>query len=259
MTASQELHARSSTEAAAEEAQATRRRCRSDRPAPTTTTSSTPRSSTTRASDVTSTRRRPGAGPIRRRRPAGTPSDADLGADAGDPGTAGAADEGSADGAAADDDLDGRRRRGRGRRSRRCRRARRVPRRLPPGEGRLRELQEAHAKQHADTVERAAEKLVDELLPVLDACEAAWPTAPRGVEPDRTSRSSTSSRRTGLVRMTLAGEPFDPTWHDAVLHEPTATAASPSQVRRDPAHRYRWRRPGLRPAMVKVRELTAAK
>jgi molecular chaperone GrpE len=75
------------------------------------------------------------------------------------------------------------------------------------------------AKDHAATVERAAEKLVVELLPVLDACEAAIVHGVEGVEPVYKSLVDILEKN-GLVRLAGEGSAFDPNLHDAVLHEP---------------------------------------
>jgi molecular chaperone GrpE len=106
------------------------------------------------------------------------------------------------------------------------------------------------AKDHAATVERAAEKLVAELLPVLDACEAALSHGLTDVEPIYKSLLDTLEKG-GLLRVDPVGEPFDPNLHEAVMHEPGD----------DDEHvvieclrtGYAWNGRVLRPAMVKVR------
>ncbi|MDQ6839835.1 MAG: nucleotide exchange factor GrpE, partial [Actinomycetota bacterium] len=56
--------------------------------------------------------------------------------------------------------------------------------------------------------------------------------------------------REGLERIDPDREPFDPTVHDAVAHEPGDGGQEVAEVLRAG---YRWRGRVLRPAMVKVR------
>ena len=107
------------------------------------------------------------------------------------------------------------------------------------------------AKDHAATVERASEKLVVELLPVLDACEAAIAHGADGVEPIYKSLVDILEKN-GLVRLAGEGSPFDPNLHDAVLHEP-GDGGEPvvAEVLRTG---YAWKGRVLRPAMVKVKD-----
>jgi len=53
----------------------------------------------------------------------------------------------------------------------------------------------------------------------------------------------------GLERIDPEGEPFDPTAHEAVMHEPGEGSAHVVDVMRAG---YRWKGRVLRPAMVKV-------
>ncbi len=106
------------------------------------------------------------------------------------------------------------------------------------------------AKDHAATVERAAEKLVIELLPVLDACEAALGHGSTDVEPIYKSLLDTLEKG-GLVRMSPVGEPFDPNLHEAVLHE--EGDGGEIIVLESLRTGYAWGGRVLRPAMVKVR------
>ena len=104
--------------------------------------------------------------------------------------------------------------------------------------------------QQTDDVERAAGKLVESLLPVLDACEAAFAHGVDGVEPIWSQLMGVLQKQ-GLEALDLAEKPFDPALADAVMHEP-GDAAEPivSDVLRTG---YRWKGKVLRPAMVKVR------
>ena len=107
-------------------------------------------------------------------------------------------------------------------------------------------------RQHADLQERAAEKLVENLLPVLDNFDLALAHADvdAGLEPVYRSLLGTLASA-GLERLDPAGQPFDPNEHDAVLHEP-GDAAEPEVIEVMRAG-YRWKGRVLRPAMVKVK------
>lgn len=106
------------------------------------------------------------------------------------------------------------------------------------------------AKDQAATVERAAEKLVTDLLPVLDACEAALGHGADDVEPIHKSLLDVLEKG-GLERMAPEGQPFDPNLHDAVLHE--AGDGGETVVTESLRTGYLWNGRVVRPAMVKVR------
>ncbi|GAC1358380.1 MAG: nucleotide exchange factor GrpE [Acidimicrobiales bacterium] len=108
------------------------------------------------------------------------------------------------------------------------------------------------AKQQTDVVERAAQSIVEKLLPVLDAADLA---IAHGAD-------ETVGQVAGLLLDTLVreglegvdpkpGEAFDPTVHEAVAHEPGE--GGEQQVTDLLRAGYRWRGALLRPAMVKVR------
>lgn len=106
-------------------------------------------------------------------------------------------------------------------------------------------------KQQDEVRDRAAESLVEKLLPVLDTADLAL--AHGGGEDIKQMASSlfTVLEREGLERIDNAGEPFDPNHHDAVAHEP---GDGPTQeVAEVMRAGYRWRGRVLRAAMVKVR------
>jgi molecular chaperone GrpE len=111
------------------------------------------------------------------------------------------------------------------------------------------------AQQQADEIDRSTGRLVEELLPVLDACEAAFGHGVDGVEPIWSALLGALQRQ-GLVVLDLLNQPFDPTLAEAVIHEPAGEdddpAAGPvvTEVLRTG---YRWRDRVLRAAMVKVR------
>lgn len=106
------------------------------------------------------------------------------------------------------------------------------------------------ARERQDTIDRAAEQLVVELLPVLDACEAAVAQGHVDVEPVQKHLSEILVKA-GLERMDPVGEPFDPNSHDAVLSE-EGDGGEPV-VAESLRTGYSWKGRVVRPAMVKVR------
>jgi molecular chaperone GrpE len=110
------------------------------------------------------------------------------------------------------------------------------------------------ATQHADEVDRATGKFAEALLPVLDACEAAFAHGVQGVEAIWSQLIGTLQKQ-GLEALDLAGQPFDPGTAEAVLHEPAddADATAGPVVAEVLRTGYRWKGRVLRPAMVKVR------
>ena len=107
------------------------------------------------------------------------------------------------------------------------------------------------ASQHAEDVNRATGKIAEALLPVLDACEAAFLNHPAEVEPLFNVLLGTL-RKEGLEAMNLQDQPFDPAVAEAVIHEPADDGQEPTvtEVLRTG---YTWKGRVLRPAMVKVR------
>jgi molecular chaperone GrpE len=107
-------------------------------------------------------------------------------------------------------------------------------------------------KQQTDHLERAAETLVDKLLPVLDTADLAL--AHGGGEDIKQVMGTLSGvlEREGLERIDPIGGPFDPTLHDAVAHEP-GDGDGQQEVVEVLRAGYRWKGRVLRPAMVKVR------
>ena len=102
----------------------------------------------------------------------------------------------------------------------------------------------------ADEVDRSTGRLAESLLPVLDACEAAFAHGADGVEPIWSALIGTLAKQ-GLVAMDLVDKPFDPEVAEAVVHEdgdlgePTGVAVLRTW--------YQWKGRVLRAAMVKVR------
>src|SRR5690606_17518565 len=104
-------------------------------------------------------------------------------------------------------------------------------------------------KRQEEAVDGALGRFVDNLLPVLDACDAALAHGAEEVEPILTALYNALARE-GLERIDPKGAPFDPTEAEAVAHEPGDGGEHVvSEVLRPG---YRWRGRVLRPAMVKV-------
>ena len=104
-------------------------------------------------------------------------------------------------------------------------------------------------KQQSEHQERAAQDLVSKLLAVLDNFDLALAHGSEDVQPVYRSLLDVLES-TGLERLDPAGQPFDPTEHDAVMHEPGDGDPEVIDVLRAG---YRWKGRVLRPAMVKVK------
>lgn len=105
------------------------------------------------------------------------------------------------------------------------------------------------AQQVADA-DRQTARIVDDLLPVLDACEAAFAHGVEGIEPIWSALIGALQKH-GLEALNLSDQPFDPEVAEAVLHEPGDTEHPVvSEVLRTG---YRWKGKVLRAAMVKVK------
>jgi molecular chaperone GrpE len=108
------------------------------------------------------------------------------------------------------------------------------------------------AKQSEEVRERAAELLVTQLLPVLDTADLALSHG-AGEDIKQLSASLFAVlEKEGLEKIDNAGDPFDPTHHDAVAHDPSGEGGGP-EVAEVMRAGYRWRGRVLRPAMVRVR------
>ena len=106
-------------------------------------------------------------------------------------------------------------------------------------------------KQQTEHLERAAQGLVEKLLPVLDAADLALAHG-GGDDVKQISTALVGTlEREGLERIDPAGDPFDPTLHEAVAHEPSDEGVQ--EVVEVMRAGYRWKGRVLRPAMVKVR------
>lgn len=100
-----------------------------------------------------------------------------------------------------------------------------------------------------DEVARSVAGVVERLLPVLDACDAAIAHGATEVEPIFAALLQALEKE-GLAKVSPAGEPFDPTVAEAVVHEPGEGGEHVvSEVLRAG---YLWNGRVLRPAMVKV-------
>jgi molecular chaperone GrpE len=119
-------------------------------------------------------------------------------------------------------------------------------------------------RQQSDLLGRAAESLIERLLPVLDALDLA---VAHGQHPEVnaaelsealqqiSSLSRDSLAKEGLERIDAAEVPFDPTVHDAVAHVPEREGEAEQGVVVDEVLRSGYQLKGrvLRPAMVRVR------
>lgn len=105
-------------------------------------------------------------------------------------------------------------------------------------------------RQQTETLERAAESLVEKLLPVLDNFDLALNHGETSVDPIYRSLLVVLEGE-GLERLDPVGKPFDPNEHEAVAHEEGDGGEHVvSEVLRAG---YRWKGRLLRAAMVKVR------
>ena len=108
------------------------------------------------------------------------------------------------------------------------------------------------AVQQQSEIDRATGKIAETLLPVLDACEAAFAHGADGVEPIWSALMGVLQKQ-GLEALDLQGKPFDPALADAVVHEPANDAGNETTVSEVLRTGYLWKGKTLRPAMVKVR------
>jgi molecular chaperone GrpE len=106
-------------------------------------------------------------------------------------------------------------------------------------------------KQQTDQAAHATSRLVESLLPVLDAFDSAVIHGIDGVAPIHKQLLDALSKA-GLEVVPTDGVPFDPNVHEAVLHEP-GDGGEPAivEVLRTG---YSWNGRTLRAAMVKVKD-----
>jgi molecular chaperone GrpE len=105
-----------------------------------------------------------------------------------------------------------------------------------------------------ERAESLAARLVDDLLPVLDACDAAIAHEEEAVKPVFAALLQ-ALEKNGLQRIDPGGDVFDPNHHEAVLHEPAGPDDDPALTVVVEVLRigYAWKGRVVRPAMVKVR------
>lgn len=106
--------------------------------------------------------------------------------------------------------------------------------------------------QVVDDVARETAKLVDSMLPVLDACEAAAAHGVQGIE-SVWSALLGALQKQGLEVLDLAQQPFDPATAEAVVHELGDDDSVGPIVVEVLRTGYRWKGRVLRAAMVKVK------
>ncbi len=106
----------------------------------------------------------------------------------------------------------------------------------------------------ADEVDRSTGRLAEAILPVLDACEAAFGHGVTGVEPIWSALIGTLQKH-GLEAMDLQDKPFDPSDADAVAHDAgDGDGGSDGPIVVEVMRTgYRWKGRVLRPAMVRVK------
>ncbi len=105
--------------------------------------------------------------------------------------------------------------------------------------------------QQADAEARGGARIATAVLPVLDACDNAIIHGADGIAPIYKALFEALSKN-GLSVIPAEGEPFDPTRHEAVVHEP-GEGGVPVVVE-DLRTGYTWHGKVLRAAMVKVRD-----
>jgi molecular chaperone GrpE len=118
------------------------------------------------------------------------------------------------------------------------------------------------ARQFEDLSARGVLALVEKLLPVLDALDLAEEHLLAESSSDGALSAETKALvqaralladtlgKEGLEPVGIAGQPFDPTVHDAVAHTEGDDGPIVDEVLRTG---YEWRGQVLRPAMVRVR------
>ena len=108
-------------------------------------------------------------------------------------------------------------------------------------------------KRNTELVAQAASRLARELLPVLDACEAAVSQGVEGIDAVQAQLLSVLSGE-GLAVLGTVDEPFDPGFHEAVMSEESGEDGQAAPVVAEVLRTgYAWNGRVLRPAMVKVR------
>lgn len=107
-------------------------------------------------------------------------------------------------------------------------------------------------RQLHEAGDQARARLAEQLLPVLDACDAGMLHGAAGVEPVFAALLGVLEKE-GLERIDPLGQVFDPALHEAVLHEPAQEPHDEPRVVEVLRPGYAWKGQVLRAAMVKVR------
>ena len=108
-------------------------------------------------------------------------------------------------------------------------------------------------KRNTELIAQAASRLAKELLPVLDACEAAVSQGVEGIEAVQSQLLGVLSAE-GLAALGTVDEPFDPGFHEAVMSEESGDDGQDAPIVAEVLRTgYAWNGRVLRPAMVKVR------
>ena len=110
----------------------------------------------------------------------------------------------------------------------------------------------AVAKREADARDRANEGLVNELLPVLDACDGAVANGAEDVVPVKAALNDALVKH-GLSRLEPDGQPFDPEHHEAVMHEDGETEGDGPVVAEVLRVGFQLKGRTIRAAMVRTR------
>ncbi len=106
-------------------------------------------------------------------------------------------------------------------------------------------------KRNAETVRQAAARVMQAILPVLDACDAAALQQVEGVEPITAQlRSVLEAQGLEIIDQT---EPFDPNRHEAAMSEPGDEGQTEPMVSEVLRTGYAFNGRVLRAAMVKVK------
>jgi len=107
-------------------------------------------------------------------------------------------------------------------------------------------------KQQADEVARASGRIVEAILPVLDAFDYAAAHGEEQLKPMRDQLLGALEKE-GLARVDSDGASFDPSLHEAVAHEAADDDQDEPVVSETMRAGYTWRGQLLRAAMVKVK------
>ena len=106
--------------------------------------------------------------------------------------------------------------------------------------------------RNAEATTRARADLAGRLLPILDACDVAISQGADDVVAIRKAMLD-ALEPVGLEIVDPQGDPFDPTLHEAVAHEPADGNDDTPEVVEVVRRGYVWAGRVLRPAMVRVR------